>query len=171
MPVNLPARTTQQITDLVDGISVNSFYPYTFRVNRLMTNGNFPTADTGGSGRFVQLVFTPAISLGIALIETSVIGTGAGQPFTCCAVSYASSFTLGDATSLTTPTDEANIISCQFFGNQTQQAFSKYGPGDYYVAANTSIYIYFWLVTSAIGSGANYVGNCTIHTIPIGLGN
>lgn len=171
MPLQLPSRSAAQVDDIKQGISVNALYPYTFRINRTFTAGNFPTVDSGGSGDYVTITWTPALSLAIVMVEASSLQPSGAGYVAAVQVSLANVMTLGDAPSLLLPTDEANIIASYIFSPTYFSAGeTRYMPSDYYIVQGTPVYISFWIASGAIGNAGSIMSNVLIHTVPLGVG-
>jgi len=170
MPVILPSRSSEQIKDILAGIQVNSLYPYSFRINRTFTNLNFPTIDTPGSGQYCQFIWTPTISIGITHIEGYSVQIGSANYAAAIVVSLNSVVNLGDSASLTIPSDEGNIIYQSVFNLNTTLLEHRFTPQDYFISANTPIYISFWILATAIGQAGSLLSSVIIHSIPIGTG-
>lgn len=169
MPVQLPVLTKEQQDDIVQGLQVNALYPVTFQISRVMTNGNFPTADAAGGGRYVQLSWVPKNSIGIAGITTNIFQIGGTAYNQVGAVSLVNSFSLKDQSPLTNPYDTGNILDKGSFNGTITQGQKWFLPSTYYIQSNSTIYVYMWIETAAIGSGNTYYGSVTLHTIQTGI--
>jgi hypothetical protein len=167
MSVQLPVLSTAQQQALLAAIQTNAMAPVSFIINRTMTNGNFP--NSGGGGRYVTFTYQPPTSMGIIAIGINLFQVTAGTLYNLITqVSYASTLNIADASSLTIPTDNGNIIYTGNFQNVNSNDYASFSPGDYYLQANNLLYVHFWVETAGIGSGNTFVGSVTLHTAPTG---
>jgi hypothetical protein len=165
MPIAIPNRTKEQIDALVDGININAIYPYSFRINRALTAGNFPTAD-GAIGNFLQFTWTPNVSIALKAIEVSFTQTGANFQ-NAFFVSVNTTVTLADSTA--SPSDEANIIHRSLWNQSSGHLYDNFTHANYYLQALTPVYISFWVNSGAIGGAGTLIGSVLFHTITTGL--
>ncbi len=169
MSLQLPILTKEQQQDLLQGLQVNSLYPLTFQINRLMDAAHFPAVDTAGGGRYVQCSFILNNSIAIAGITTSVFQLGGTFYRQAVQVSLLPTMTLADQSPLTTPFDTANILDRSIFLNDSLNTHKWFLPSNYYIQSGKVIYVYFWIETAGINSGNTYVGDVTLHTIQTGV--
>ena len=170
MGSQIASLTAAQQKALLSQLQQNSFYPESYRINRLMTNILFPTADTAGGGHYLRLTWTPKQTVGIAAISGNLFQIYASTIYKIAVlVSYANTITLGDNTTSTIPDDEGNII---YRGAMVTEVFNLYQnmyPGVYILEANKPLYIYFWIEDAGLASGNTVIGNVILHTIQTGL--
>ncbi len=155
MPVQLPALSKEQQQQVLSDIQKNAMAPVTFIINRTMTNGNFP--NTGGGGRYVTFSYTPPTTIGIMALAVNYFQVGTTLYNLLAQVSYSSILNINNATSLTIPQDNGNIIYTGNFQNVSSNDYDQFSPGDY-----------FWVETAGIGSGNTAVAALTLHTVPTG---
>jgi len=167
MPIQIPSRTAEQSDDLINGIFVNALYPYSFRIQKAITAGNFPTVD-GSNGQYIQYIWMPVVSVAVKLIESNAIVSGASG-LVAIQVSANTTMTLADSSSLTIPADEANILHKVLYNNTLIQVSDNYVHANYYLQAGVPIYVSFYATAALIGGAGTFFGNVTIHTIPTGL--
>jgi len=162
MTVQLPTLTLAQQQQVLTDIQTKAFFPYSFLVNRLMTNAHFP--NSGGGGRYLTFTYTPPSTIGLMAIAVNLFQIASSTLYnTVAQVSYAPTLNLTDGT-----TDTGNIIYTGNFQNINSNDYDKFSPGDYYVQTNNSLYIFFWVESAGIGSGNTFVGTVTLHTVPTG---
>ena len=157
----------QESKELLRHLEKHKVYPYKFRYKKAINNTLFDTADSGGGGRYFTLTWNPSYYTGIVYFGCNYIITPNTTVGTfAVAISYSSTFTLGDNTSPTAIDLEGTDAYMLLSNGAAINDFQVFFPLNWYLEKGRSIYVHVWADTTTCTAGTStFQGQMTFGTL------
>lgn len=153
-------------------IQLDVLFPYSYRLNRLVSTALFSIADTNVPGAFYDSFgFVAPETMQISAIRASCLTQIPNTHSYAWCLSFADLFTMGDSNSSGVPDDQGNdIYRSLFYGNEQLDDFFFFDESKgFYLTTGQTLFFYQWADAAAIAAGnINMIGSLTLYTIPTG---
>lgn len=173
MPIRRSSFTTTQQQERMDSIQYYTLYPYTWRLNRLVSGALFSIADTNVAGAmYDSFSFVAPETLQIVALRTTCLLQLSNTHTFAWALSYSPLFTMGDTNAPAGfPSDSGNdIYRSVFRGSDTLNDFFFFDDDKgFYLSAGQTLNFYQWADAAAIAAGnITMIGALTLYALVTG---
>jgi len=177
MPAIIPQLSNTERDDRLAILRRNPVYPISTQWSQVVNATNLATADVSGLGSYDTNVLNLPYAYAIVGLRLSnvLIADGTVIPYFAVAVSYLSSFTVAAYGGTATQPDEAGNVIYRMA--QVDTVLNDYvpikngpDPDNFFVPANTPIYIHQWASTALVTDGsATAQGFLTLYLMHTGI--
>jgi hypothetical protein len=173
LPIRRSSFTREEQQARLKAIQLEVLYPYTYRLNRTVSNVLFSIADSNVTGaQYDSFGFVAPETMQIVAIRATCLTQLSSVHTFAWALSYSPLFTMGDTNNGQLPSDQGNEVYRSYFrGSDTLDDFVFFDQDKgWYLSYGETLYWYQWADAAAItAANITMIGALTLYTKPTGL--